>query len=435
MESFRFIHAADLHLDSPFKGLSYLPRPIRSRMLNSTFDAFRKLIDIAIENNVDFVLFAGDIYDTHDRSLRAQLRFLQGTEQLASHGIHSYIVHGNHDAESGRKASLNWPKEVHFFPSDQVMRLEAVNREGKRVCDIYGMSYAHAAVHENLALRFRLHSKDRLPGVRIGLLHANVEGQGEHDNYAPCTLEDLTGAGMDYWALGHIHKRQLIHQYPFVVYPGNVQGRSIKEQDAKGCYLVDVSESGEFNVQFRETDVVRWIERYVTIEGLNTWDELRSCIVTLTAKLQEDVQQSVMLRLRLTGRGDLHNELRKEGSTKELLEELRSLFGMNTEERGAEDAVPFVWIESIKLDTAAELDVEALMNEDHFFGDLMRSVAELELNTARLQAFSESALGPLWQHTSALKWLETIDEEKQKQWLKQAQRLTLDLLMDETEKT
>ncbi len=430
VHAFRFIHAADLHLDSPFKGLSNVPKSIRNRLIDSTLDAFDRLIQLAVREEVDFVLFAGDIYDSADRSLRAQFRLMKGIEQLAAHRIHSFIVHGNHDPESGRKASFNWPEAVHFFPSHEVGSLVAVNRRGQSCAVIHGISYAAAAVHENLAMRIRasaMQHADKL--FKIGLLHANVAGQQEHDNYAPCSLEELVTAGLDYWALGHIHKRQELHAYPFVVYPGNIQGRSMKEQGARGCYLVDVSETGEVNLQFKALDVIQFKETSIEITELESWNALRTSLHQQIEALRRQAGTALMLRLRLTGRGPLHQEIRRDGHIEELLSELRYACAETLEEEEANEH--FVWIESIQAETGSIIDRSALLKQEHFLGDLLRQAEQLRGDPSLLQGFTGEATAELWQHTMAAKWLEPITDEQQCEWLREAEQLAIDLLLEE----
>jgi exonuclease SbcD len=279
MKAFRFMHAADLHLDSPFVGMAELPQGIRDSLRQSTFIALANMVELAIQQKVDFVLISGDVYDLADRSLRAQIRFQKALQRLSSSNIAIYIVHGNHDPEDGRAARLNWPAHAHFFSASEVESLPVILEGKGTVAQIYGISYETAAVTENLVLRiaekYEESGKNHSDLFRIGLLHTNVEGNHAHANYAPCSLQDLLGCGMHYWALGHVHTRQVLHKEPAIVYPGNLQGRSVRETGAKGCYIVDVSEYGEAMLTFHALDAIRWQQRSISIQGIQTEQELK----------------------------------------------------------------------------------------------------------------------------------------------------------------
>ena len=249
---FTFIHAADLHLDTPFIGLSHLPQNVREVVKESTFAALDNLVQLCWDQKVDFLIIAGDVYDAADRSLSAQLRFQQAMQRLDSQGIQVFIAHGNHDPLDGYRARLVWPENVHMFSSEEVKAIPFI-KNNKEEARIYGISYPTSQVTERLVRRF-----DRDPDTpyAIGVLHTNVGSDPQHGNYAPSTIEELINARMDYWALGHIHTRQVLRtNHPTIVYPGNIQARSMKETGEKGCILVRVSDVGETSTQFLSS---RW---------------------------------------------------------------------------------------------------------------------------------------------------------------------------------
>jgi len=249
MPSFSFVHASDIHLDSPFSAYSRNNPELASAMRSATTKAYERIIDLCIRERVDFLLVAGDTYDGEDRSLRAQVRFRDGLERLDEAGIRSFVVYGNHDPLSSWASSLEWPAGTFIFRD----RLEAVRveRGGQLLACVQGISYRERDERRNLIPLFRRTS----PAFHIGLLHANVGSDTGHEPYAPCSIEDLVGSGMDYWALGHAHRRKVLSAAsPMIVYPGNTQGRNIKEGGGKGCYLVRVTEGGETEATFRELD-------------------------------------------------------------------------------------------------------------------------------------------------------------------------------------
>ena len=240
MSTYRFVHAADLHLDSPFKGLKRVAPRIGEILRKSTFDAFDAVVDLCITEDVDALLVAGDIFDSADRSLSAQLRFVDGLKRLESKGIRSIVCHGNHDPLDAWHSQVSFPvNSYRFGPNVTSTDLRPGDPESPLV---YGYSYPTREVRGNIVPAFK---KEFQSGrVSIGLLHANVGADTGHESYAPCTVDDLGKVGINYWALGHVHTRQ---EFTFpdgiAVYPGNIQGRHINESGARGVYLVTVAEN------------------------------------------------------------------------------------------------------------------------------------------------------------------------------------------------
>ncbi|SDC24662.1 DNA repair exonuclease SbcCD nuclease subunit [Paenibacillus sp. UNCCL117] len=415
MRAFSFIHAADLHLDSPFKGLSGLPDAVKAGLRDSTFAALDRLVELALERRVDFVLFAGDIYDAKDRSLRAQLRFQQALQTLAGRGIRSYIIHGNHDPmQEGYAAKLSYPSEAHIFGCLEVESVVAAGADGTALARISGISFDRAAVTDNLTPGYVSHF-DGL--FHIGLLHTNVDGDGEHGNYAPCRLGDLLGRGIDYWALGHVHTRRVLHERPWVVYPGNAQGRHIREQGARGCYLVEVSAQGEAQLRFQPLDSWRWEAAEVPIDGLETEQQLKEALEeALDAAAAAGEGRSVLLRLSLTGRGVLHGVLRRAGAA----QELASALG---------EACDGVWLESLTDRTGAQVDTEALSAQSGFLGELLRLAGSTGASSSLLTELCTDSLAPLSVNPLLASLLDGITEAEKREWLRQAEELAIDLLM------
>ncbi len=414
MRSFRFIHAADLHLDCPFKGLTGLPERLRSDIRDSTFAALDRLVELALRERVHFVLFAGDIYEAKDRSLRAQLRFQQALEALAAEGIPAFIIHGNHDPLlEGYTAKLRLPGGVRVFGCEAVESALVYAEDGQPLARISGISFDRAAVTDNLTPGYA-NWGDGL--FHIGLLHTNVDGDGEHGNYAPCRLADLLGRGVDYWALGHIHTRRILHERPWVVYPGNVQGRHIRETGARGCYVVRVSEQGEAEPTFHALDVWRWEEGEVPIEGLDSEQQLKEALEdALFAARERSEGRSAIVRLTLTGRGPMHAVLRRAGALAELASMLREQAGDS-------------WLESLTDRTGAPVDPEKLAAQSGFLGELLRLSRETAGDRERFDVFAKEALGPLAAHPAlASMWTDCTEEERQAM-MKEAEELAIDLL-------
>ncbi|WP_176222412.1 metallophosphoesterase family protein [Paenibacillus barengoltzii] len=436
MKAFRFLHAADLHLDTPFSGMSGVPDRLRELLRESTFTAFERMIRLAIEEAVDFVVISGDIYDASDSSLRAQLRLREGWDKLGEHGIPVYLIRGNHDPLSGRRLRLALPDHVTEF-GPKVESVTAVRRsDGEPVAVLTGASYPTPAVHENLAIQYQ-----REPGsdlYHIGLLHGNVDGQEGHDAYAPCSLRDLQASGYDYWALGHIHKRQILCDSPWVVYPGNIQGRSLKETGPKGCYLVEVAENGEAELSFRRLDQVLWLESRLSIDGLATEEALKLSLEEQLDELREaEPDRMTVVRLILIGRGPLHGMLQSGPEAAELLQELRrkelGRFEAEAVEAGQGEGI--VWPAGFKLETGMELDREGVLAEDSFLGELFRLGERTAAEPERVEELVDTALAQAAENRQLRRILQELNPEAKRELVRRAEELAAALLIDDTPPT
>jgi DNA repair exonuclease SbcCD nuclease subunit len=373
LTTFRFVHAADLHIDSPFRGLRDVDERVAGRLQSATYDAFQNLVKLCIEEQAAFLLIAGDIYDAEDRGVRAQVRFREGLAELADHGIETFVVHGNHDPLDGWRSALAWPRGVHIFKAEPEWKVahlatpSAGEAAGIPVAAIQGMSYPTREVTENLARKFAPPPGRDL--FTIGLLHCNVGGNPDHPDYAPCTVQDLAQTGIDYWALGHVHSRQTLRDarrsgLPHITYPGNTQGRHPNEPGARGCLLVEVGQDRIPRTEFRPLDVVRWETAQVNITGLKTLDALHGAVRQAMDDLSARAEgRDVVCRIRLTGRGPMHQELRRDSALDELLAMTRADAG---------SASPWVWVERMTDGTRPDLDLAARARQDDFLGAALR---------------------------------------------------------------
>lgn len=364
-----FVHSADLHLDSPFSGLSDISPSLGSILRKATFRAFENAVSFAIRKEADLFLITGDIYDGEDRSVRAQVFFLSQLKRLSEKGIAVYIALGNHDPLSGWECDRDFPPLVTRFGAE-VESIPLVIG-GSRVGTVHGYSYPYREVTENIALRF---AGRRGEGINIALLHCNAAGRKGHENYAPCSLEDLKAARMDYWALGHGHTAEILCEDPLMVYPGNIQGRTIRESGKKGVFYVtmtlpDEKTASRGTVEFVPCDVVRWRSEELSIEGFDRDEDF----FTALDDLRDDVRREgggrpTLLRVLLTGRGRLYRLFQRPGF-------LSGPHGVkeafNDEEEGKSD---FVHIEEILEKTAPPLDLDTLAAGDHFTGDFLKEV-------------------------------------------------------------
>lgn len=360
MPAFRFVHAADLHINSPFKGMLKLDDAIAKRLQQATYQAFQNLVELCINEAADFLLLAGDVYDGADRDAGPQLRFRKELARLAEHGIPTFVVHGNHDPLDGRFPSIRLSDKVHVFGAEP--EWADVRRGDELIARVQGVSFPHREVRENLAARFSAPPADGV--FSIGLLHCNVGGDPAHDDYAPCTVDDLVATGVDYWALGHVHTRRTLREHgPAIVYPGNTQGRHPNESGERGALLVNVNSSGRADIAFKPLDVVRWETVEVSIDGQTDLGELVDALSeALSEARAADDGRDLVVRVRLTGRGPLHREFGHGETQQDVEDDLRRSFGRDR---------PFVWLERISIETRSEIDIDALADRDDFLGAIL----------------------------------------------------------------
>jgi len=359
--SLRFVHAADLHLDTPFQGVSAVAPDVAGALSEASLQAWDAVVDLTIAREAALLVIAGDIYDGAERGVRAQVRFLEGLRRLSTAGVRTFIVHGNHDPLDGWSAIREFPPGVTVFGSRAVETV-SMTVDGQPV-HVHGVSYRTREVRDNLALGFR-----RAPGVglNIGVLHTNATGQADHAPYCPCSLADLEVEGMDYWALGHIHKQQFLRQGgPWVAYSGDTQGRSPKpsEMGPKGVLVVEATGSTVDSVTFAPVDVVRFVPCAVDVGDVADVSALHEAVREAVLGLQaEHGDRALLVRVTLEGRGPVAADLRREGAVAELRDALRdSLAGRS----------PFVWIESVKNAARRPVDLDAVRRGQDFGAALL----------------------------------------------------------------
>ena len=296
----KFLHAADIHLDSPLAGLSRHGAIPAHVTRDCTRRAFANLIDLALDENVDFVIIAGDLYDGDWRDFSTGLFFAGEMRRL---GRPCILIRGNHDAASVITRDLQPPPNVRVLSN---RRAETVRLYELGVA-LHGQSFANRAVPEDLAAGYPA----PLAGMfNIGILHTSANDPGEHETYAPCTPESLVLKGYDYWALGHVHTRAILHERPWIVFPGNVQGRNPRETGAKGCVLVEVQDNRVASVAFRARDVLRWGRVTVDVAGSDSMAEIAARIRMELAVAQEQAEgRPLIVRLSLAGATSLHAAL------------------------------------------------------------------------------------------------------------------------------
>lgn len=352
----RFIHSADIHLDSPLRGLAaYEGAPV-AQLRTATRSAFVRLVDAAIDEAVDFVVIAGDLYDGDWRDYNTGLFFCREMGRLDRAGIPVFVVYGNHDAESEMTRRLPLPANVRVFSSRAA---ETLRLDDLRVA-LHGRSFKDAATTEDLV-------PDYPPPVagwfNIGVLHTALEGNAAHATYAPCTLAELNACGYDYWALGHVHEFAIVNEHPRVVFPGNLQGRHIRECGARGAVLVSV-DGGRVAVERLIVDGVRWRHLQVDASGRATFAAVTDAVGQALTELvaEEDAQRSLAVRVTVTGRTAAHGELF--GQERQLRAEVLA--------RALGIAADTLWIEKVCVATEPPVDAATLAARGDALADLQK---------------------------------------------------------------
>lgn len=372
MTDFRFLHAADIHLDSPLRGLSRYEGLPEQEIRGATRAAFDNLVRFAIEEAVDFVLIAGDLFDGEWRDMGTGLYFARAMGRLDQAGIAVFLLAGNHDAESVITRSVPWPPNVRLFGT---RKPETHILAGIRVA-IHGQSFPTPAVTDNLVLAYPEAASHHF---NIGMLHTALAGRQGHASYAPCSLDDLRSKQYDYWALGHVHEHEIVCEEPHVVFPGNTQGRTIRETGPKGAVIVTVEDARVASVERIELDVLRW-----TVVEVDCTDAMVDAVpalmraTLLTAWRDSASGLPLVARITLTGRtsdaGTMHD---RAGS---LRDDARAV---------AASISPDLFIEKVKVLVAPESQAEEVVIGD----DLAALIARAPTDPALAEMLADD-LGP-----------------------------------------
>ncbi len=416
MSSFTFVHAADLHLDSPFSGLT-ARAPLMARILkDATLRAFSTVVDLCLEENAAFLLLSGDQFDWEEKSLRAALSFYDGVRRLGEKGIPVFAVHGNHDPAASRPLPLKVPENLHVFGHQEVETREVV-RDKEVIARVSGVSYATREEKRNLAALFPP-GKPSGP-FHAGVLHANVGGDPGHGNYAPCTVADLAAAGVDYWALGHVHEHRIVSESPMAVYPGNTQGRSFQEAGQRGCCLVRV-QGRRSRVRFVATDAFRFLARDLSIEPFDNLSDLEDALCeTVRDMAAQTGGRPLVARVALTGRGFLYDELSRTGTLPDLLERGRVRFA---------DGAEGVFLEDLDARFKPPLDLPGRMRAGDLVGQVLSLAAEAAEDPGALAAIRARALAELFGNRELSAVAGEPDDRELAQLLERAGLLCLNLL-------
>ncbi|WP_096270366.1 metallophosphoesterase family protein [Paucisalibacillus globulus] len=401
-----FIHAADLHLDSPFKGLSDINDTLFQEVRKSTFKALDNLVKTAIRKEVDFVLLVGDLFDNEKQSLKAQISLRNAFEELQRHHIEVYLSYGNHDYIKGNIYPITYPENVHIFNDEQVHSL-IFNKEDTPLAAIYGFSYENRAVTSKKVYEYKKIDRD-IP-FHIGTLHGSLESNTEHDTYAPFQLTELINKDFDYWALGHIHKREILKEHPFIIYPGNTQGRNRKETGEKGCYYVELSE-GNHSVEFIALQAIEYNQMTVNISNCETIHQVEQAITEEIRNLNPMVPQ--LLDVTLQSKKTNIIAWKSDHLLEDIIEIINERFQTQNN---------WIHIFRTSIQETRTLEDSTLMGE-HFIKELLDNVEEFPI---------QEHVSDLFHHKQARVYHDSLSIEEEEQIKQEAHQLIVHELLKE----
>ncbi len=357
----KFLHAADIHLDSPMRGLASYEGAPEDAMRSATRQAFEGLIDLALDEQVEFLLIAGDLYDGDWRDYNTGLYFVRQITRLADAEIPVFIIAGNHDAASALTKKLRLPENcVMLSTKDPDTR--SLDNLG---VSIHGQGFATKAVVEDLSSAYPAPISDHL---NIGMLHTSANGRVGHENYAPCKVAELVAHGYDYWALGHVHTREILNESPWVVFPGNLQGRHARETGGKGATLVSFEDGQITGVEHRDLDVARWTVCKVDVSAALSEDDVIIAVSdALVGAVEASEDRLLAARVVISGSSKAHDAIATD--IERFTNEVRAqAVGIGADR---------VWIEKVKVKTSSLIDIDEARDRDDAIGELLRSLRDL----------------------------------------------------------
>lgn len=375
----KFIHAADIHLDSPLHKLDiYEGAPVQ-QIRQASRAAFEKLVNLAIDQQVSFVLLCGDLYDGDWKDYNTGLYFVSQMRKLRDANIAVFIIAGNHDAASKITKFLKLPQGVTVFPANEPQTIKLPDLD----VALHGQSFAMPAVTKDLSAAY----PNAYPGCfNIGMLHTCLTGKEGHAPYAPCTIDGLISKGYDYWALGHVHKFEILKKDPIIVFPGNIQGRHIRETGAKGCLLVTVDDNGKTETEFVALDVIRWFQLPVDASGTKTCYAVIDRFKTVLSDLiNENPGLPLVVRVLITGNTTAHNDL--VSGMERWKNEIRATATDISHEN--------VWVEKIKIHTTIPASETQLETADGPISELADYIDELRADPENLRSLISEELSAL----------------------------------------
>jgi DNA repair exonuclease SbcCD nuclease subunit len=335
MPAYRFVHAADIHLDSPLRSLALRDPRLAEFVGNASRQVFVRIVDLCLDEQVHALLLAGDLYDGEQTSMKTARFLAEQLRRLHAAGIEVFIIRGNHDALSKITKELVLPESVHLF-GGRADAVEISRNRGDRPIVVHGLSFAKPQAPEGLLAKYRPPVEG---AINVGLMHTSLDGSTIHDIYAPCSTADLVNSGFRYWALGHIHKRSTIEGSCAIVMPGIPQGRDMGESGPKSVTLVSVLDDGDVALDERMVSMAQFERVGVDASGAASWSDLAARIETaLGDAASKSASDHIIARLAVSGATSLAWNIRRDADL------------LRTEAESRAEAIGNVWIEKLETD-------------------------------------------------------------------------------------
>ncbi len=367
-DTVRFIHTADLHLDSPLSSLAARNPELGELLQDTSRKLLQRLIDTALEEQVDALLIAGDLFDGDQRDVHTAMVLQRELRRLEAHNIPVFIIWGNHDAEARLLDVLELPGNVHAFDGRGGKRYFADDQVA-----VHGVSFSKRQAPESLLGKY---GKPDTHCFNIGMLHTSLTGSDGHNDYAPCTVNELIDKGYDYWALGHIHKRTVHHEKPAIVMPGNPLGRHINESGERSISLVTLPPGEAPTIQSISLAPVRFERLEVAMDDMDDKRLAYELILKSLSALRDSVDTDhLIVRVQLTGKTRLASSYQRDRQA--LLVQLQAEYEHRKD----------LWIDSVEargLQLPAD-DGDATGRSHSVVAELQSLVSEELLNTVNLQ--------------------------------------------------
>ena len=416
------MHLADLHLDSPFIGVSKHLHTLHHNLINAPYRAFKKAVDIAIEEEIDVMVIAGDVYDSEHQTIYAQTYLVREFERLAEHDIQVVINHGNHDYLNEARYQVFYPKNVHEFVTQEVIAID-LTLKTKETVRFYGFSYTEKWIQEDKIIDYPINPQET--DYTIGILHGDIK-RGENDNYAPFVIQDLVDKQYDYWALGHIHQQHKLYEYPTIAYSGTIQGRHHNERGDKGGYIIEFANKRMTEHRFISLAEIVWHEVDVHCQADYQASDIVRAVVNAMNNFKQDQQasqQSYILTVHLQESDSLSPDLQEQIENNELLQALETQFT---------DSL-FIAVRKVVLHSAIEglqFDYDPKLNES--FTQITEQMKEDD--------YYQQIMGDVFNHPIVRKWLPDLKNDSEikletiesaKQLLNQKFNLAFEVVDDE----
>ncbi len=414
----KFIHAADLHVDSPMRGIQLYEHAPLEALRTATRRATENLVQTAIAQQVRLVLISGDLFDGKWQNVETGLWMAEQFRRLQEAEIDVCLIRGNHDAASKVESMIQWPDNVHDFSCTQA-ETKIIEPLGIAV---HGQGFAKQAVTEDLAASYP-------PPVdghfNIGMLHTSLTGSSEHESYAPTRLATLVDRGYQYWALGHIHQRSdpPLSTDPFVAFSGNTQGRHIRETGEKGVLIVEVDGDELIDVQFQRTDVLRWEHLQVELQTADDLDDLFERIAGRFSELAEqEPERWVAARVNITGACRAHSQLTDFDQRNDAIAQIRNL---------AREHSDLLWLEKVTLSTGPTIDLAAVRSSHDLLGQMLRDLHDAGSSNEAQPRILEALSPALDKYGGQLRdaGIDVDDAQQIATWVAQAEHLLAEHLL------